>query len=389
MTRPKQCRVATVMAAMGMMIAIMSGCTRNKPNALVCTKEQQAKLMGDTATELTADTTTMTEIDARSIADQRFDFADIVRDLHFIPLETTPESRLDKIRRLSFTEGNIIASDSKGVKVFGAEGRFVGAIPFGRGSERNDYTIDRGRNEILVFTQGSIGHYDMKCQRLWVESIPLTFSAMGTTRSGNALVMYAGRGDRNGNIGDIDDASFIVMNRQGAITHFFGQRDTEGLPPREGTPLQLSSDGLMMCRNNCDTISTLTDNGLTTLYTLKYRESTGTENYFFAGNALMTDTTLFFKLQNIRAKTAYAFYDRKKGRLVGGVPTFDYRIMPPIYNPTVVYGDYFVATFNTYLTEDGKDFRFVGDCASESEKEKIKGVKHDANPILALYRIEL
>ena len=63
--------------------------------------------------------------------------------------------------------------------------------------------------------------------------------------------------------------------------------------------------------------------------------------------------------------------------------------MPPIYNPTVVYGDYFVATFNTYLTEDGKDFRFVGDCASESEKEKIKGVKHDANPILALYRIEL
>ena len=111
MTRPKQCRAATVMAAMGMMIAIMSGCSRNKPNALVCTKEQQAKLMGDTATELTADTTTMTEIDARSIADQRFDFADIVRDLHFIPLETTPESRLDKIRRLSFTDGNIIASD--------------------------------------------------------------------------------------------------------------------------------------------------------------------------------------------------------------------------------------------------------------------------------------
>lgn len=381
------------------------GCARHSKDSFDWKPEQIAKLKCDSAKIMEADTTDLTRVDASGIVSNSiFSFADIVRDLRFIPLETTEDSRIGKIARLSFTNTHIIASDERGVHVFDMAGHHIGNIPFGKKSERNDYTIDRASNEILVYTQGSVGHYGMNCQRRSVELIPLQFSAMTATDSGNTMAILLDDCDENSHIGKLQSAPYVVMDRTGSLTNRIGQKERNGnsdehRPPREGMPLPLSDEGIVISHSLCDTIYTLSDNGLRANYAISYGETLNPLehkegisqdlNYIFAGNALVTHSAFFFKIQNARAKTIYGFYDKRTGRLAGGIPAFDYRQMPPIYNPIATQGEYFAATFNTYLTEDDNRFNFLGDYIPEQEKRKLARVTHDSNPVVALYRISV
>lgn len=370
-------------------------CSKAGVSEIDCTKEQQSRLLSAKIEPLKADASALTSIDATDVLGARFDFAAIVKDLHFIPLETTKESRVGSIRRLTFTDDNIIVSDAKGVKVFSSAGRFVGGIPFGASSERNDYTVDRAANEIIVYTQGSIGHYTMDCSRLWVESIPLSFTAMNTTKSGDNLVLFLGPDDVNPNIEESDGSPFLIMDRRGAITGRPEISAPSGAPAREGIPVPFSDSGVVVCQSGCDTVFFLTDTSLSALYSLSYAKaqadslSAGSDRYFFAGNALVSPSGLFFKIQNRRANTAFCFYDSRTRRLTGGIPTFDYRQIPPIYNPIATCGDYYVAIFNTYLADDGAPYTFTGDIVPEPYKSLLRSVRHDDNPVLALYRVEV
>ncbi len=392
--------VATLMAT----LATIS-CARHSQDSFDWKPEQTAKLKCDSTKVMIADTTNVTEIDASSIlTNSIFSFADIIRDLRFIPLETTDNSRLGKIARLSFTSTHIVVSDEKGVHVFDMAGRHIGNIPYGEKSERNDYTLDRANNEILVYTQGSIGHYGMDCRRKRAELIPLQFSAMTTTYSGNTMALYLDDCDKNRHIGKLQDAQYVVMDRNGALTYRIGDKGKnskadEPRPPREGTPLPLSDEGIVISRALNDTVYTLSDDGLKASHVINYGEAKNPLekkdgerpelSYIFAGNALVTHSAIYFKIQNARAKTIYGFYDNRTGKLAGGIPVFDYRQMPPIYNPIATQGEYFAATFNTYLTEGENNFKFLGNFIPEQEKHKLAKVAHDANPVVALYRINV
>lgn len=370
-------------------------CTRVGQGVIECSKEQRERLLIDTVVPQEADVSPLVEIDVSGILESRFDFADVVRDLRFIPLETTKESRLGNIRRLTFADGYIIASDAKNVKVFTSDGRYVGGIPFGSFSRRNDYTVDRAAGEILVYTQGSIGHYGMDCQRRWVESVPLSFTAMNTTASGDRLIMFFDPDDHNPVIGDYDCAPFLVMDRRGVLVAKPEVAKRPSAPPREGAALAFSGDGVVVTMSGCDTIYAFSDSSLSARYALRYdcgQSFSANSNicrYFFAGNALMTSRGLFFKIQNRRANTIFAFYDAGKKRLVGGLPVVDYRLVPPIYNPIATCGDSFAAVFNPYLAEDGGEYAFAGNVVPESAKAALRGVRHDDNPVVALYRVEV
>lgn len=351
--------------------------------------------MSDSVAPLEADESSLVEIDASGLMESTFDFAGLIRDLRFIPLETTKESRIGNVRRLTFACGFIIASDVKGVKVFTSRGRYVGGIPFGAFSERNDYTVDRANGEILVYTQGSIGHYGMDCRRRWVESVPLDFTAMNTTLSGDRLVLSVGAGDENQGIGDLDGVPFLVMDRRGALVGrpVVSKRATD--PPREGVALSFSGGDVVVTQSGCDTIYSLSDSSFAARYALRYHGSNSlaaeaeADRHFFAGNALITADGLFFKIQSRRANTIFAFYDAKRRRLIGGLPVIDYRIVPPVYNPIATCGDFYAAVFNPYLAEEGGEYKFVGDVVPEAAKTALRGVRHDDNPVVALYRVEV
>ncbi|MGN0029390.1 MAG: 6-bladed beta-propeller [Marinilabiliaceae bacterium] len=380
---------------MASLLLVALSCTRYGQSEIECSKAQQERLLSDSVVSQEAEKASLVEIDVSDILESRFDFADVVRDLRFIPLETTKESRLGNVRRLTFSDGYIIASDAKNVKVFTSGGRYVGGIPFGSFSRRNDYTVDRAGGEILVYTQGSIGHYGMDCQRRWVESVPLNFTAMNTTASGDRLVMFFDPDDHNPVIGDYDGAPFLVMDRRGALVAKPEVARRVGVPPREGMALAFSCDGVVVTMSGCDTIYAFSDSSFSARYALRYAcgqsFSANSEvcRYFFAGNALMTPDCLFFKIQGFRANTLFAFYDVRKNRLVGGLPVIDYRLVPPIYNPIATCGDSFAAVFNPYLAEDGREYTFAGNVVPESAKAALRGVRHDDNPVVALYRVEV
>lgn len=378
------------------LITAATACVRTHRSEIDCTKEQIGRLFTADVVHLQADTTAAVSIDASGIMDAAFDFSDIVRDLRFIPLETTKDSRLGSVRRLIFTDGYILASDANGVKVFDSNGKYVNGIPYGALSTKNDFSLDRSSDEILVYTQGSIGHYDMQCNRRWVESIPLSFSAMNTTHSGDKLVMFFGPDDENPVLGDLEGAPFLVMDRQGAIVARPDVPVRSNAPPREGPALQQAGSDVALSKSCCDTIFALTDSSFCAKYILHYPrpqslipELRKVDN-FFAGNALMTDRGgLFFKLQSDRANTVFAFYDDSTHHLVGGRPEFDYRIIPPIYNPIATCGSYYAALFNTYLTdEDNGRFTFLGDIVPDTSKAALRGIRHDDNPVVVLYRVE-
>lgn len=370
-----------------------SSCTKDGRSEIECTREQQERLLRDSIVSRQAEASSLVEIDVSGILESRFDFADVVRDLRFIPLETTRESRLCNIRRLTFCDDYIVASDAKGVKVFTSKGRYVGGIPFGSFSKRSDYTVDRAAGELLVYTQGSIGHYGMDCQRRWVESVPLTFTAMNTTLSGDRLVMFLDSDDRNPCIGDYDGSPFLVMDRRGTLVSKPMVSKRPGVPPREGAALAFSGDGVVLTMSCCDTVYYLSDSSFAARYALRhangqsFSSNPDTFPYFFAGNALMTPHGLFFKIQGRRADTIFAFYDAGQKRLVGGIPVIDYRLVPPIYNPIATCGDSYAAVFNPYLSEDGCEYTFAGNVVPESAKAALRGVRHDDNPVVALYRV--
>lgn len=374
-------------------IALLA-CARTGKGEIECSQEQRQRLLSASVECRQADTSRLVPIDVSDILDARFDFTEIVRDLRFIPLETTRESRLGSVRRLTFTEDNILVSDDKGVKVFNSEGGFVGCIPFGP-SSKNDFALDLPNGEILLYTQGSIGHYGMDCKRRWVESIPLNFSAMTNTASGDNLVMFFGPDDANPGIGGLDSVQFLVMDRKGALVARPDVPAAFGRPAREGVALPSSGGGMVLCCGGCDTIFAFSDSSFSARYSLCYdsakraRPQADLNTFFFAGNAQMTTDGVFFKIQNRRANTVFAFYDARTGRLRGGIPDFDYRLLPPIYNPIATCGDSYAAIFNTYLTEDDGRYTFTGDIVPAEAKALLRGVRHDDNPVIALYRVHI
>ncbi len=402
----KRSRTFFVAALLLLNTMTMTGCDKQKRSRLRGTQEQIERLAADESRPLTADTTQLISIDADGLFDGNgFDLADIVRDIRLVPLETTPESRIGKVRRLTLTNSHIIISDESCVKVFTTAGKYVGKIPLGPNPTETDYTLDRSNNEILVLAQGSIGHYDMECNRLSAETIPLQFTAFATTPTSNTMAIWTDVNDENQSIGDLEEkTSYLIMNREGALPYYIPVKQGQDTPPREGIALPYSDEGIVIGRSFCDTIFTLTDDGLKAKYALNYKRhslpewinvkqtkgSQGDENrYFFAGNAQMTPSGVFFKIQNNRAMTVYAFYDRRTGNLAGGLPILDYRVLPPIFTPIATLGDYYAALFNTYQTDDGQGFRFLGHVIPEQEKLKIMGVRHDDNPVIALYRIRI
>ncbi len=399
-------RIFVVTALLLLNTITMTGCDKQKRSRLRGTQEQIARLAADKSQPLATDTTQLISIDADGLFDGKgFDLADIVRDIRLVPLETTTESKIGKARRVIMTSSHIIISDESCVRVFSTAGKYVGRIPLGPNPMETDYTLDRSNNEILVFAQGSIGHYDMECNRLSAETVPLQFSAFATTATSNTMAIWTDVNDDNQSIGDLSEkSSYLVMDREGSLPTYIPGKQKEDTPPREGVALPYSDEGIVIGRSFCDTIFTLTDDGLAARYALNYKRhslpewvnvkkskgSQGDENlYFFAGNAQMTLSGVFFKIQNIRAMTVYAFYDKRTGNLAGGLPILDYRVLPPIFNPVATMGDYYAALFNTYQTDDGQGYHFLGHVIPEQEKLKIAGVRHDDNPVVALYRVQI
>lgn len=339
----------------------------------------------------------MVRIDANKLFESDgFDFMNIVSDIRFIPLETTDSSRLGRIERLVVTGDHIYASDSRGVCIFSRDGSFVRRLAYmGRNAAlRHDFAYDFG-TESLTLLSGERLTYHTADGYETGSTTTLDYAESIAAQDGRTILCA-------------NDKRHIVQEQDGCHREMdLTGRSTVNIDRRLRCP---QSNGMRttISVSFCDTIFTYSGDSLKASYAIDYetrrlpdsaseddertltRSLLGTNNYYFGGEAVETASTLFFKLRTYRAQTVIAYYDKLSGALTGGIcPLADFLQIPPIFEPLTTVGDDFASVFNPYQVDEGKQFRFLGNKIAEAEKDKIAHVRHEDNPIVALFRLKI
>ena len=344
-------------------------------------------------------------IDANPLFDnESFDFMSMVSDIQFIPLETKEESRLGHVTRLTVTDKNIVVADNNGIFCFDANGRFKDRrLYVGRNATlRHDFAL--APDGALTILSGD------KLVQL-PQQIESALTAAPKAHNATQPILTSICWQQSQLIAQTTDGRHIVRDSTGIKTEILLGGPSAPRLKVESSIAMPRTDGNRALITNplCDTIMALSNEGWQLAYVLNYanrRIATNPEeeideadlmhrltqdgSYYFAGEAIENESTLFFKLRTCRARTIYAYFDRQSQNLSGGIrPMADYVQMPPIFEPLAAYADYFVTLFHPYqLDDDQTSFRFKGDKIAEAEKDKIANVTHEDNPVVALFKVK-
>lgn len=386
---------------------VFMACSTKPDSAFTCTPEQLSRLNPEAAILTPPDTSDIVTIDVNSILENdEFDFQNIVSDIHFIPLQTTPDAQIGRVDRMIITNSNIYISDQHALYIFSLSGEFVNKIPFFFTCP-HDFAFDADLSELVVCADNHVAHYTSEGNHLWSERFPVRFNSIAV--EGSSLIVHCDSVDLNSHLSLSAAASpCLFINRQGGLFKYLpaleghtpSQRGTRRLQPFDG--------GVAMVHSFCDTLYYINGGDVHARYVLDYSERRlpnpsieqgdndffagkyGKRFYYFGGDFIPSKNGFFLSLRTERAMTIRAFYDARTGKLVGGIqPMADYCQMPPIYNPLTSFSDCYAALFHPYQTENGHTFRFVGPTVSEAEKDRLEGVRHEDNPVVALFRVNV
>ena len=91
------------------------------------------------------------------VKDKEFDFGALLKEINFVPLETTAQSRLGQIRKVVTTAEHIYIMDDldeSGIVIFTRQGKFVKRIPNGKKPEQlyrlYDIDFNTQTNELIA-----------------------------------------------------------------------------------------------------------------------------------------------------------------------------------------------------------------------------------------------
>lgn len=382
-------------------------CSNQPDSVFTCTPEQLSRLNPEAAVLTLPDTSNIVTINVNSILDNdEFDFQGIVSDIHFIPLQTTPDAQIGRTDRMIITKSYIYVSDQHALYIFSPSGEFINKVPF-LFSAPHDFAFDNDLSELVVCADNCVAHYTPDGNHLWTERFPVRFNSIAV--EGSNLLVHCDSAELNSHISPATSASpCLFINRQGELSKYLPALDAHAPSPRNTRRLQPYDGGVAMSHSFCDTIFYINGGDVHARYVLDYSTrhlptptneqdhndifagKYGKRLYYFGGDFIPSKDGFFLILRTERAMTMRAFYDTRSGKLVGGIqPLADYCEMPPVYNPLTSYADRYAALFHPYQTESGRTFRFVGATVSEAEKDRLDGVRHDDNPVVALFRVNI
>lgn len=388
-------------------LLLFVACTNQPDNAFTCTPEQLSRLNPEAAVLTHPDTSNIVTVNVNSILENdEFDFQGIVSDIHFIPLQTTPDAHIGRPDRMIITKSNIYVSDQHALYIFSPSGEFVNKVPF-LFSAPHDFAFDTDLSELVVCADNYVAHFTPDGNHLWTERFPVRFNSIAI--EGSTLLVHCDSAELNSHISPATAASpCLFINRQGELSKYLPSLEAHAPSPRNTRRLQPYDGGVAMSHSFCDTIFYINGGDVHARYVLDYSArhlptptneqdhndifagKYGKRLYYFGGDFIPSKDGFFLTLRTERAMTIRAFYDARSRKLVGGIqPMADYCEMPPVYNPLTSYADRYAALFHPYQTESGRTFRFVGATVSEAEKDRLDGVRHDDNPVVALFRVNI
>lgn len=341
------------------------------------------------------------------VKDKEFDFGALLKEINFVPLQTTAQSRLGQIRKVVTTSEHIYIMDDLdewGIAIFTRQGQFVKRIPNGKKPEQlyrlYDIDFNTQTNELIAYKHSFLLIFDKEGNFLRFKYLPIGFLNMAATPDGYVLKSLVGQ---NRNLGDKSNYRLQFINKDLKL-------NAVALPDKESKAFSAKSylyrvaDLVKITAEISDTIYQYNpkDNKLAAEFILDYdhklprsyiygkdfsvfENAIRNHNYNYCiGDYIETTYHNVFFISNKTANIV-VYRDKHSGNMVGGSIAQSKQGLPFLAFPDSFYDDqlikYYYPGENDY--EVLKEMPFL----SEENKKKSESFKKGDNPILIYYTL--
>jgi len=360
---------------------------------------------------LNVETDSLTKVDLNQLLKtQAFDFGSLVREVKFIPLETKDESLVDNILKIVVSNSYVyIYDDFKkgGVIIFTKDGAFVKRISNGNGPgelyQVRDIDFDKNKNELVAYQHPFLMYYSAVGNFLRKKKLPFGFYNFLVTDDGYIFKTIDGQG--NEHLGGLKDNTLLITDKDFRLK-------SVGLPC---LPSNVNLAGYRYLYNNTlsvtqaftDTIYNYNSSRkkIMAKYFIDYKSKeipktylNGTwdefekairtnDYYFYLGEYLETQSLDVFFLENwFKGLKTVIYRNKKSGNVIGGTNAYsDINEIPPMAYPKAASGDYLISC---YLPSKKDSFIIKSSIISFEDKERLKGLTEDDNPVLVFYKLQ-
>lgn len=395
------------------LVFLLVGCSNQHKNHAF-TNEQISSLQLDSTTILCVKSDSAIRLDLNPFLKKgkQFDFGSLIKEIMFIPLETTDESLLDNIIKILITDSHIYVMDGLqggGLVVFSSEGKFVRRISNGSGPGElvrlYDIAYDFENDELIAYQHSFLMFFTPSGE--FIRQVKLPFGFYNFTAIPDGYLFKTLDRQGNGHLGKLEDYTLLVTDKN------FKLKSVSLFSP----PNDISYGGYNYIHNNngevrltqvyTDTIYHFNNatNELKAQYIIDYSDKklpchylkgsysdfnnaiNDNNYYYYLGEYLETGTqSVFYLRNNYIGLTTVVYMDKMSGHLIGGTNA-DYNIkeIPPIGFPHAVYGDYFISS---YLPSKSDTLLYNSSIISDNDKERIRNCNEEDNPVLVFFQLK-
>ena len=341
------------------------------------------------------------------VKDKEFDFGALLKEINFVPLQTTAQSRLGQIRKVVTTAEHIYIMDDLdewGIAIFTRQGKFVKRIPNGKKPEQlyrlYDIDFNTQTNELIAYKHSFLLIFDKEGNFLRFKYLPIGFLNMAATPDGYVLKSLVGQ---NINLGDKSNYRLQFINKDLKL-------NAVALPDKESKAFSAKSylyrvaDLVKITAEISDTIYQYNpkDNKLEAEFILDYdhklprsyiygkeisvfENAIRNHNYNYCiGDYIETTYHNVFFISNKTANVV-VYRDKHSGNMVGGSIAQSKQGLPFLAFPDTFYDDQLIK----YYYPRARDYEVLKEIPflSGDNKKKSESFKKGDNPILIYYTL--
>jgi hypothetical protein len=395
------------------LIIFLVGCVSPHNKDSRYTEEQIASLHLDSTTILHIEIDSITMVDLNSyLKKQSFDFGSLVKEVKFIPLETTDKSLLGDIYKVLVTDSNIYIYDKfkgGGLVIFNSEGKFVKRLASGQGPEEinrlYDISYDKERNELVIYQHSFLLFFTSSGEFIRRERLPFGFYNFTVIPEGYVFKSLDNQGNEHLDLWEyytlfITDKNFKLKSiampyptndvNYGGYNYLYNNNNTIKVTQRFTDTIYqyISETNQLKARYALDySKKRLPERYLQGTYD-EFHNAISQNDYFYnLGEYIDTEFHNVFFLRNdyIGLKTVI-YRDKKSGNLIGGTNAdFNMNEIPPLGFPIAASGNYFISV---HIPNKNDSFLSNSSIISDEDKIKIKDLQEDDNPVLVFFQLK-
>lgn len=340
------------------------------------------------------------------------DITQYIEDVELIPFEVSDSCLVGHYTDLYVEEDRVIFCEHQmsmqPVKIFGRDGRFIKSVNIGQGpgevSRVYAVAVDSKMKQILIRHPGQIMYLDFNGEFVKNDKVDFHFSSFAVC--GEELVFKTSYHQKNEELGENGGYKAFVTDREYNVKNVNQKIDSE-LLWRVSSPMERLSDYVSYVNVLEDTIYFYKNGEFGKLLELNYQDKIfadgfpddivkvsqmlrTVDGYYFTGIYSETETHQYLELANDYQKVRVCVYRDKESGVVRGrkVPLSEFREAFSLKNcsPLGSYKDYFYITIEPGEVET--QLEVLESFLSEEEKNILKGITEDSNPVVLMYKLK-